>query len=251
MLSLQKIWEYNVLGIYNTRTDKQFADYFKFIEENVKYMEGDIAEFGVFRGSSIVALGLFLKELGSDKKIYGFDSFGGFPTYHQNDDLSKFKKLLLEGRITQAHWDDISKNIHYRELMTSGKVNAENISTSGNFSDCSFDFLKEKIAFLDLDNIILVKGDFKESLNNESNTPLMAALIDCDLYQGYKDCLPFIWKNLVPGGYIFLDEYYSLKFPGARIATDEFFADKKDKPQKHQQMLEDFERWFVRKIYGR
>ena len=78
----------------------------------------------------------------------------------------------------------------------------------------------------------------------------MAVLMDSDLYASYMTTLPFSWPRLSRGGYIFLDEYYSLKFPGALIATDEFFADKKDKPQKHKQIDGDFERWFVRKIVG-
>jgi len=77
----------------------------------------------------------------------------------------------------------------------------------------------------------------------------MAALLDSDLYLSYKTVLPFIWDRLVTAGYMFLDEYYSLKFPGARIATDEFFTDKKDKPRKHRVDAGDFERWHVRKYY--
>jgi hypothetical protein len=44
-----------------------------------------------------------------------------------------------------------------------------------------------------------------------------------------------------------LDEYYSLKFPGARIATNEFFQDKQHKPQKHAHIHGEFERWFLKK----
>lgn len=249
MLSLEKIWEYGVLGIYDKRKDPRLTEYFKFVEENINHLNGDIAEFGVYRGASILAMGIFLKELGSEKKVYGFDSFGGFPAYHENDDLTKFDILLRESRISQSHWNDINKNIRYREMLIKQKTNAQNISTSGNFEDCSYEGLKEKIEFLGLDNIVLVKGDFKESIAVEPGRPFMSVLIDCDLYDGYKECLPFAWKNLVRGGYVFLDEYYSLKFPGARIATDEFFANRKDKPVKHQQNNGDFERWFVRKIY--
>ena len=48
---------------------------------------------------------------------------------------------------------------------------------------------------------------------------------------------------------MFFDEYYSLKFPGARLAIDEFFLNKKNKPQMHEKKEREFERWFVRKIY--
>lgn len=77
---------------------------------------------------------------------------------------------------------------------------------------------------------------------------IMAAVIDCDLYQSYLDTFAFVWPRLVDGGFIHLDEYYSLKFPGARLATDEFLQDKNAKLEMAQTKPGDFERWFCRKI---
>ena len=77
------------------------------------------------------------------------------------------------------------------------------------------------------------------------NTKFMAVLMDCDLYEGHQLALPFTWDRMPIGGYIFLDEYYSLKFPGARISTNEFFSDKLDKPEMYARKPMDFERWFV------
>jgi hypothetical protein len=78
----------------------------------------------------------------------------------------------------------------------------------------------------------------------------MAALLDCDLYSSYKIALPFIWERLSRGGYVYLDEYYSLKFPGARIACDEFFSLLFEKPLKAAQIQRDFERWYAIKAGG-
>jgi hypothetical protein len=36
-----------------------------------------------------------------------------------------------------------------------------------------------------------------------------------------------LWSNTIKGGIFYLDEYYSLKFPGAKIAVDEFLVGKK------------------------
>jgi len=46
---------------------------------------------------------------------------------------------------------------------------------------------------------------------------------------------------------IHLDEYYSLKFPGARIACAEYFKEKGIEPQKNIVPSHEFERWFVTK----
>jgi hypothetical protein len=48
-----------------------------------------------------------------------------------------------------------------------------------------------------------------------------------------------------PRGYLFLDEYYSLKFPGARIAIDEFFSDKKEEVKMYPCKDMEFERWYI------
>ena len=71
--------------------------------------------------------------------------------------------------------------------------------------------------------------------------------IDCDLYDGYKIILPYVYKFLSRNGYIFLDEYYSLKFPGAKIATDDFCKKFKIKPKKHLTRLGEFERYYLTK----
>ena len=130
-------------------------------------------------------------------------------------------------------------------------VSVKNISTSGDFSNNSLSELEDKIKYLGIDNIKLVKGDFKntmnESLDNLGEIKFFAGLIDCDLYEGYKTSLPFLYNRLSTGSYVYLDEYYSLKFPGARIATDEFFSSKLEKPFMHAKISGDFERWGFKK----
>jgi len=76
-----------------------------------------------------------------------------------------------------------------------------------------------------LDNIVLVEGDFKSTVPNFFSTyngKILACNIDSDLYDGYNLILPYVYERLVNQGYIHLDEYYSFKYPGAKIATDNF-----------------------------
>ncbi len=250
---LNEDWEFNVLSVYNYRKPGQFAGYYRFITENHDRVSGDVCEFGVYRGSSLLATAMLLKELGSDKLVWGFDSFAGFPSYHPNDDLAKFDELRQRGSISDQHHQRVRRNIELRTLTTSAKVDVANISSSGDFSKTSLDLLKEKVEFLGLDNVRLVAGDFAKTLGEKSvegPAKIFAGMLDCDLYQGYKDALPYVWSRFQRGGYLHLDEYYSLKFPGARIACDEFFADKLDRPQRHELIGEQFERWFVRRIFS-
>ena len=252
MRTLTYNWEFNVLNIENYRQKSKLTPYFNFIIENHATLPGDIVELGVYKGRSLLATAMLLKELGSNKRVWGFDTFGGFPSYHPNDDLQQFEKLYQNGSISEAFYEQVQLNQAYRQFLTAQPVQPSNISSSGDFSDSSLEALQQKIDYMQLDNIELVVGSFAETLTDNFRTdypPIMAALVDCDLYDGYRVGLPFIWEHLTRGGYIYLDEYYSLKFPGARIATDEFFRDKQDQPQKHVTEPNEFERWYVHKIW--
>ena len=125
---------------------------------------------------------------------------------------------------------------------------ADKISTSGLFNETSKDFVKNKLDIVGLDNVVLIDGPFIETMTTAKYPiKIMAAILDCDLYQSYKDAFNYIWPNLEVGGMIHLDEYYSLKFPGARLATDEFIRDKKAKLEMCEQKKGDFERWHLYK----
>lgn len=252
---LKEDWEFNVLGVYNYRKPGELRYYFDYVAENHDRISGDLLEAGVFRGRSLLGMGLMLKELGSSKVLYGYDTWSGFPPiYHEMDNYSQWARLRAEGIVSEAHYQRVLLNQDYRRFAlkkTGGEISAANASLSGDFSGCSVEDLQRKLDFLGLDNVKLVKGPFDQTMTAQAalTQRLMAVLIDADLYLSYKVCLPFVWPCLSRGGYIFLDEYYSLKFPGARIATDEFLSTKKDKPQRHVQIAGDFERWYVRKLY--
>lgn len=246
-------WEFNVLGAYNYLAPGKLDPYFRFIIENHDVVEGDIVEAGVFRGRSVLASAMILRELGSDKVIYGYDTFTGFPpVYHDYDDVKHFDRLAAEGRITGEHLAATKRLLAHRQALRKMSAAPSSISQSGNFDDAPLDVLKEKVRYLGLEKWVrLMPGDFAQTMvAGEGPTRIMAALLDCDLYSSYMVALPFIWPSLSRGGYIYLDEYYSLKFPGARIACDEFFAAEADKPQMHVRQPRDFERWYVRKIFS-
>ena len=42
-------------------------------------LKGVVAEFGMFKGGTTMLISRFIEELGQDWKVYGFDTFGGFP----------------------------------------------------------------------------------------------------------------------------------------------------------------------------
>lgn len=242
----------NLMGVaeHHEETNSSLRFWFQHIRENALKDDGDIFEFGVFRGGSLIAAALILKELGSSKTVYGFDSFSGFPSFSEQDSLENFYKYkgtyFDEGII-----NDFEKLKNIKGLAADKKVFDEvSISTAGNFDQTSKNIVMEKIEFFELTNVKLIPGPFSETVRKffEENKPrVSSANIDCDLYEGYKTCLPALYKHLSVNGFIHLDEYYSLKYPGARIACEEFCKEQNIVPKKNATRIGEFERWYLTK----
>ena len=96
-----KKWELGALNIYDCSREGHLDIYFDFIKNSHKDLKGNIFEFGVFKGNSLLATALLLKNLGSDKRIFGFDSFSGFPSYDEKDKISQFKILYEDNKISK------------------------------------------------------------------------------------------------------------------------------------------------------
>ena len=244
-------WNFNILNIYNYKKSGSLEHYFKFIRENINKLNGDLIEAGVHNGKSLLATAIFLKKLKSKKIIYAYDTWSGFPSNYKDHPLDKYnnwEKMYKKKIISINHYDKIKKNLKILKFLKKNQksLNSFNLSSSLDFSNCSIKELKRKIKFLKLNNIKLIQGDFKKTMiSGKGPKKLMCALIDADLYESYYVSLPFIWERLNKNGFIFLDEYYSLKFPGARIATNDFFKNKKQKPKILSKKKTEFERWGV------
>ena len=194
--------------------------YYNFIKKNINRIEGDILEFGVFKGRSLLAAAILLKRLNSKKKVFGFDSFLGFSNNYL-DEFDDLKYLKRDKNIYNKFL--ITKEI-IRKIRKIQNLNPLNISTNLNFAENNIQDLKKKIKILKLDNIVLIKGDFAKTvpLFFKKNFKVFAANIDCDLYKSCKIVLENLSSRLSRRGHIHLDEYYSIKFPGAYTAVNDF-----------------------------
>jgi hypothetical protein len=243
-ISKMEDWEFGVLQIHNPEYST-YKPYFELLNQ-LETLPGDILEFGVWRGASLITSALILQELKSTKKIHGYDTFSGFPSNGLQDDFENFEKMYSSGQITRDHYDRV--NLNKKHLRASGKgTSVTEISGSLNFSATSYDLVSRKIEYFELSKYIeLHVQDVKFMTKLDIPPAISLALLDLDLYQGYEKVLPLIWDNLRPGGAIYLDEYFSLKFPGPRIAVDAFAAQIGTKPEKLCTWM-DFERWVIRK----
>lgn len=237
-------WEYGALDIHHPEYCT-LREYYQLIPK-LENVTGNVVELGVARGRSLITTGLILEKLGSNKLVIGLDSFQGFPRYAPEDDFSNFEKLRINGVISDKHYLRVLRNsAHVR--ARGADVHPSQISISQDFSNTSIEYVQSRIDYLGLNKRIRIQvGDFtlniEELINGQT---LSLVLLDSDLFQSYAMTLPTLWKHLSPGGYVYLDEYYSLKFPGPRIAVDKFMSVIGDGELKMLEPWMDFERWVI------
>lgn len=244
-------WEFDVLKIYNPLRNGHLKVWFDFLWNEVSGIPGDVVEAGVFQGKSLLAGAYVLSQVAPEKKIYGYDTFSGFPPIGvPEDDPARFEDLHKEGRVSDALIDRVRRNFsHLKYLNGLKELNYETVSSSGAFENTSQAGIESLASYLELENLEFETGPFEETMTpgHGPGGPIAAAILDCDLHSSYLTALEFIWPRLSSGGIIYLDEYYSLKFPGARIAVDSFFEDRGATFQHITDEFNGFERWWVTK----
>ena len=141
-------------------------------------IEGDIIELGVAQGGTTVMMARFLKQINSKRKIYGYDTFEGYPY----EDRFSTESKIFKGTAGGGGADDLPLSLE--SVQT--KIKKFNVD----------------------DKIILVKGLFEDTLNSKS-TPKEFSFIffDCGLYDATKFSLEFVWEKLSKNGIILFDEY--------------------------------------------
>jgi hypothetical protein len=137
---------------------------------NTENIKGDILELGTERAGLAIIMAHFLKKIGSKKKIFGCDTFEGFP-YDDKFSLDLHKKGLSAG-------------FEYEQIV-------------------------EKIKRYDVkDKIILVKGMFEETLYEQLKEQQFSfVFVDCNLYDSTKFGLEFAHPRMSKDAILAFDEY--------------------------------------------
>jgi len=139
-------------------------------------VEGDLIETGVWRGGACIFMRALLEDKGiSDKKVWVADSFEGLP---------------------------IPNSILYPD-------DSGDISYTFNELSVSLDEVKNNFAnyhFLD-DQVVFLKGWFKDTLPAAPIGKLSMLRLDGDLYESTIDALFYLYPKLSPGGYCIIDDW--------------------------------------------
>ena len=189
-----------------------WAKYF----EMVKDIPGDIVECGIGRGRSLITI-LSLNEYygcadpnAKIRKVYGLDSFEGFPEPKIEDSSPRNPK--------KGDWDASPNNqFHYTP------ENLEKILAKANIND------------LDQSRLEIIKGFFDSTSANLDLKKISILHLDGDLYESVKTPLINLESKLAIGGIIVIDDFIidnpdkdNESFPGARKAINEFLTDRDD-----------------------
>jgi hypothetical protein len=172
-----------------TMIGKPRLDNFQYcIEQAVKYnIPGDIIEAGVWRGGACIMAAELIKRLKSDKRIYVADSFEGLP----KPDEKNYPADKGDPHHTLEH------------LKVSLYQVQENFKKYGVLND----------------NVVFIKGFFKNSLKNTSIKKLSVLRLDGDMYSSTIEVLDALYHKLSVGGYCIIDDY---SLPACKQAVDDF-----------------------------
>ena len=201
--------KYHQLNLGNIGRVMYWQNFF----DMIKAVEGDIVECGVGRGRSLLILAainsLLAASDGGQRRIFGYDSFEGFPEPTVEDSSPRNPQ--------KGEWSR---------------------SPSGNYT-YSEDFTKQVIesAAVTTEMVTLTKGFFSESLAMHPDRPIALLHVDGDLYQSYTSTLQNLFARVAKGGIIVFDDFFEKDdvttepFPGARQAVKDFLRDSYSKLQ--------------------
>jgi len=150
---------------------------------------GDLIETGVWRGGASIFMKSVLKAHGvSDRRLWVADSFQGLPEPNRD------KYPADQGKI-HDEFDYL-------------KISLERVKA--NF---------ERFGLLD-DQVVFLKGWFKDTLPTAPIDKLSLMRLDGDLYESTWDALSNLYPKLSPGGFAIIDDYGAMEV--CRMAVTDF-----------------------------
>jgi hypothetical protein len=162
---------------------------------------GDYIETGVWRGGACILMRAVLAAYGvTDRTVYVADSFEGLP--RPNAD-----------RYPADRGD---------KLFSFGELAASEAEVRRNFE--AYGLLDEQVVFL--------KGLFKNTLPNLKGHPFALIRLDGDMYESTLDALTNLYDGVSRGGYVVIDDYGIMGT--CRRAVHDFLDSRSLKPRIEQ-----------------
>lgn len=162
----------------------------------VNHIDGDVMETGVWKGGVCIFMAEYIRLYKMNKKVYVADSFEGLP------------------RPNTPEYSMIDKDIElYNEFNGSFRVDPKmgSLDSTGQpqIFGVSLDDVKSNFKSFNLlnDNVIFLKGWFKDTMLNKDISKLSLLRLDGDLYSSTMDVLKNMYNNVSTNGVVIIDDY--------------------------------------------
>lgn len=177
---------------------------------------GDFVEVGVWRGGNSILAANYYKRVGSDKRVWCYDTFAGMTEPSDKD----FKDTWKGSQSDPPH------------ELTKRKFKEGEHDWHNDWCYAALDEVKKNFKDYGLDHgVTFVKGDVTQTLGwNPTSYPLQVSVLrlDTDFYDSTRASLQVLYDRLSKGGILILDDYGL--WNGSRVAVDEFFGNRSDQP---------------------
>lgn len=173
--------------VYNQIKENTLVDIYRCFElwnlvSNLKNVDGNILEVGVWKGGTGALIASALRNISTNSKVFLVDTF--------------------EGVVKAGEYDTTYKG--------------------GEHADTSVSIVGRLIEKLDLNNTKIVKGIFPDEVNlNAELSKIRLCHIDVDTYQSAKDVFEAIWPQIEIGGFVVFDDYGFWGCEGVTVLCNE------------------------------
>jgi hypothetical protein len=208
MLDIVKSLSRNWLGLEIERSGRPVMSsgqarrflYFTKRYFETRHLDGNIVEVGVARGQGIAAWLFLVLNSADEKKIFGFDTFSGFPHFDKDKD---------------GDLDKINKGVGY---LANSQASVWNYLFRTGIPEKT---CRQYVEFVEGD----VLNTIPEKVATIGNISILH--IDLDLYAGYKATLENLYDSVLPSGIIMFDEWdFEPVYKGPAAAIKEFLGEK-------------------------
>jgi hypothetical protein len=169
----------------------------------VKNVQGSIVECGVQLGGglfSFAKISSILEPYNFQRRIFGFDTFGGFPSIHAKDKLGladrKSQHLKAGGFGTKGAYEDIQEAVELYDMNR---------------------FLNH------IPKVHLIRGDFTKTIDpflaDYPHIIISLLYLDFDVFEPTKVAIDKLVSRIPKGGIIAFDELNEEAFPGETVAV--------------------------------
>jgi O-methyltransferase len=190
---------YRIVKPYTMTSEERVYSLFDSLEEiRIGNIEGDVIECGIWKGGNILGIMEYFDFYKIyNKKIWLYDTFQGMTNPSGIDEDFEGCKAsdILNSVMCHSPLDEVKKTLSLSKYPE--------------------------------ENIKIVIGDVRESLNSDSNLPKKISVLrlDTDFYDSTKKELEVLYPLLDEKGILIVDDYGHWK--GCKKTVDEYFSDKK------------------------